>query len=87
MLAKLNKPSTGFETLIMGFYRLEERLSETVLEQFIKHCTHLTKFRMVQWEESLPEQDRLNVLDLISRILEEQSEPKLQEIFFNRVSS
>ena len=87
MLAKLNKPKTGFESLTLGFNQLEERLSETVLEQFVQHCRHLTKFEMAKCEELLHEQDRLNVLDFTTRILDEQSAPKLKEIYLTGLSS
>ena len=35
VISKLNKPVTGFEKLTLGFAKLDEKLSETVLDQFV----------------------------------------------------
>lgn len=35
VISKLNKPDTGFEKLTLGFVKLDEKLSETVLDQFV----------------------------------------------------
>ena len=35
VISKLKKPATGFECIEFGFFKLDEKLSETVLEQFI----------------------------------------------------
>ena len=41
MFSKLKKPDTGFEKIVLGFSRLDEKVSETVLDQFSQHAKNL----------------------------------------------
>ena len=70
VISKLNKPATGFESIKLYFKKLDEELSETVVDQLVKHCQHLQVLKIEAYH-SLTEEDRLNVLSFTSRIIEE----------------
>lgn len=75
LLSRLNKPENGFKELSLSFQKLDEKVSETVLEQFLQHVKHLELLEMgSQSPQGLPEvdqeADRQNIQELASRILE-----------------
>ena len=41
VISKLRKPDSGFEKLELEFIKLDEPVSETVLNQFVQHIKHL----------------------------------------------
>ena len=41
VILKLDKPNIGFESIDLGFCKLDEKVSETVLDQFVQHAKHL----------------------------------------------
>ena len=55
------------------------------MDQLMYHVKHLKRFSMQA--QDLPETDRLNVLELASRIMEEQEEPVMQELMLNELGS
>ena len=69
VISKLKKPDTGLEKLGFEFLKLDEKLSDTVLDQFVQHAKLLKVLKVVGL--NLPESDKLNVLELASRILED----------------
>ena len=79
----------------MGFHKLEEKVSDTVVEQFLQHCSHLKELKMFgmadyRWPEKdnpPSESDRLNILALVSKIIDGQDEPSLKKLSLNRLSS
>ena len=91
VLSKLNKPTTGFEKLEVQFNKLEEKMSSTVVDQFALHCQHLQQLTMSGYYlEEDQDQDRLNNIDLIVRILDAQTNDKMKVLkiygFYNRVN-
>ena len=86
VISKLKKPDTGFEGITLVFYKLDKKLSETVFDQFVQHAKQLKAFSMYGYDD-LPETDEPNVLELASRILEEQEEPVIQKLDLARLSS
>ena len=75
LLSRLNKPENGFKELSLSFQKLDEKVSETVLEQFLQHVKHLELLEMASvLPQGLPEvdqeADRQNIQELASRILE-----------------
>ena len=59
--SKLNKPDTGFEKIVMTFFKLDEKVSETVVDQFVQHSKNLKQLE-IKGLKDLPESDKLNVL-------------------------
>ena len=41
VISKLEKPDTGFEKISFSFSKLDDKVSETVLNQFVQHTKHL----------------------------------------------
>ena len=41
VITKLDKPDTGFENVKLSFNRLDEKVSDTVVDQFSQHVKHL----------------------------------------------
>ena len=41
VISKLNKPDTGFEKVDLVFVKLDEKISDTVVDQFSQHVKHL----------------------------------------------
>ena len=68
VISKLNKPVTGFEKIELRFSKLDEKLSDTVLDQFVKSTQQLKVLTLS--DQGLPEIERLNVLELASSIIE-----------------
>ena len=60
----------------MTFHKLDEKVSETVLDQFLHHAKHLDSV-MIGGKIDLPEADKLNVVDLASKIIEVQEEASI----------
>ena len=60
-----------------------------MLDQFVKLIKHLKVLKMCGWQESgmVPEADRLNMLEVFSRFIEEQEEPIMQVLCFYGISS
>ena len=79
VICKLNKPDTGFEEVAFSFSRLDEKVSETVLNQFLPHAKHLKEMYFEGYDD-LPEEDKLNVLDLATKIIEEQEESSIEKL-------
>ena len=69
IISKLNKPDTGFALLEFSFSKLDEKVSETVVDQLVQQTKNLKTLR-ISGADDLPETDRLNVLDLSSRLIE-----------------
>ena len=46
VISKLNKPDTGFEKIELGFSKLEQKVSETVLDQFVQYAKHLKELKI-----------------------------------------
>ena len=57
-----------------------------MIDQFVQHTKYLYELN-VSGKQDLPETDKLNVLELASRILEEQDEPMLQDLTLSMLSS
>ena len=47
LISTLKKPEHGFEKLALNFNELEEKVSPTVLDQFVSHCQHLQEFSTI----------------------------------------
>ena len=75
VISKLKKPATGFEKVEFSFRKLDEKLSETVFDQFLPHAKQLRVFGTTGI--GLQETERLNLIELAYRIIEEQEEPIL----------
>ena len=58
--------------MYFSFSKLDEKLSETVLDQFVQHIRNL-KILSIEGKDLL-ETDRIQVLQFASRIIEEQEE-------------
>ena len=86
VISKLNKMAFGFQYIKLEFCKLDEKLSETVIDQFVQHTKYLYELN-VSGKQDLPETDKPNVLELASRILEEQDEPMLQDLTLSMLSS
>ena len=41
LISRLPKPETGFENLRLAFQKLEEKIDEAVLDNFVKSCQNL----------------------------------------------
>ena len=66
--------------MYFSFSKLDEKLSETVLDQFVQHIRNL-KILSIEGKDLL-ETDRIQVLQFASRIIEEQEESEKQEELF-----
>ena len=85
LLSRLNKPENGFKELSLSFQKLDQKVSETVLEQFLQHVKHLELLEMGSISpQGLPEvdqeADRPNIQELASRILEVQEDNNLRKL-------
>ena len=87
LISTLKKPEHGFEKLALNFNELEEKVSPTVLDQFVSHCQHLQEFSTIVQPAFTGETGRQNVCELISRIIDEQRETAMQALSFRGYSS
>ena len=71
VISKLKKPDSGFESIYMTFFKLEDKVSETVLDQFSQHAKYLKELSIYGERDDLPEVDKPNIADLATKILEE----------------
>ena len=70
VISKLRKPETGFEQVDLNFHKLDERISETVIDQFTKDTKQLKKLQISAYNDLL-EADRPNLLELAAKIIED----------------
>lgn len=63
VIERLYKPDTGFEKILFSFHKLDERVSDTVVDQFLPHTKHVQNL-VIQGLDDLPETDRQNVVEL-----------------------
>ena len=68
VISKLKKPDTGFEAIYLGFDKLDKKISETVLDQFVQHAKNIKELIIEGYD--LPEADKPNVADLATKIIE-----------------
>ena len=80
-LATINKKPNGFEKLTFWCWNtLDEKVSQTVVDQFAQHCRHLKKLEVAgsdAFDEKFgfkTEADRRNMCDLVAKILDVQAE-------------
>ena len=81
VLSTLNKPPSGFRKL--QFYqwsKLDTEVSPTVIDQFMEHCRHLQSLSINGYYLNQYEADRLNMCDLVSKIIDVQAEDKLDSL-------
>ena len=83
-LAKIKKSERGLQSLTFSFLKLEEKVNEAVLDQFMQGCKHLKELS-IRCEEYLPETDRQNVLEIASKILEDQAEPEIKKLILTKL--
>ena len=73
-ISRLPVSETGFEKLVLGFYKLEEpeMFNDDILDQFAQHCKSLKELRVhrVKQTDEDAEKDRLSVVQLVTSILE-----------------
>ena len=69
VISKLKKPDIGFESIELRFCKLEEKVSETVLDQFVQHAKHLKELCIEGYRLGV---DKPNLSDLATKIIEEQ---------------
>ena len=80
VLSALQKPPTGFSKLKFDFWKtLGERVSPTVIDQFAQHCHNLQTLH-VSGQELRTEEDRVNLCDLASRMLDVQVEDQMDSL-------
>ena len=88
MISKLKKPENGFEEIELTFKKLDEKLSETVVDQFLRHVRYLKRLAIFgEDSSSCEEADKLNILELATKIIEEQEEPMIKKLSLSRISS
>ena len=81
-LATLDKPLTGFSKVtLVDWNTLDEKVSDTVVDQFTQHCRHLIELE-IDGKKLNTETDRLNKMDLVARILDAQASDKMQKLTF-----
>ena len=81
-IAKLDKPLTGFSRVtLVDWDTLDEKVSDTVVDQFTQNCRHLIKLK-IDGKKLNTETDRLNKMDLVAKILDAQAEDKMQKLTF-----
>lgn len=69
VLSKLIKtPETGLEMVVLTFFKLDEKVSETVVDQFTRHTTQLKTFTVDAIGDA-PEADKQNMADLAARVI------------------
>ena len=85
LLSKLKKPDTGFERIGLLFSKLDEKVSETVLDQFVQDNKHLKELYIGGYD--LPEADRPNVADLATKVIEGQKESSMEKLTLHGLSS
>ena len=75
----------GFKTLTFAeILKMEEKLSDTVVDQFVQHCKHLEKLELEGADEQkVSETDLMNTLDFFARVLEAQEDDKMQTLKVN----
>ena len=62
-------PDTGFEHLNFNFDELNEKVSDTVVDQFVQQAKNLQEL-IISGGDAIPEKDRQNVVELTSRLIE-----------------
>ena len=81
VLSTLNKPPTGFRKLqIYEWWKLGTKVSPTVVDQFLEHCRHLQSLTINANYLHQHEADRLNMCDLVSKIIDVQADDKLDSL-------
>ena len=88
VLSNLNKPPTGFENLTFrDWCKLDEKVSQTVIDQFASHCQHMQELQIDGFLlES--ETDRKNMCDLVAKIFDSQADNQMKRLeiysFYNK---
>ena len=59
---------------------MEEKLSDTVLNQFAEHCKHLKEFKVLSDDEGFNDQNRASMMDLVTKILEQQEGNQMERL-------
>ena len=85
--AQLNIPKTGLDEFkLEGVYDLEERLDETVIDQFAVHCKSLIRLSICNMKTKLPKPVYLQVVELATLLVESQEDSRMEELDFTRMS-
>ena len=85
VVSKLKKPETGFEKVELRFKKMDEKIKETVVDQFVRHANQLKELIIIGG--SVPELDKANVADLAAAILEAQEEIHMERLCLHGISS
>ena len=80
VLSTLNKPPTGFDKLELSFKILDQKVSQTILDQFTNHCRQLKELDISTYGLESREEDELNLCDLAVRILEAQTMDNMESL-------
>lgn len=82
VLSRHIDPEKGLTALLISdMYKMDERLSDTVVEQFALHCKNLEELTLEGSDrDKLPASDRPNLVDFFARILEEQKDDKMKKL-------
>ena len=86
VLSKLKKPDTGFEKVVLIFEKLDAKVKETVVDQFVRHAKQLKRL-FIEGSSDIPDADKVNVADLAIAILEAQEEIHMDKLALKGISS
>ena len=84
VISKLKKPDNGFEILKLGFCKLDEKISDTAVDQLSQHANQLMRLE-IYGEEDLQEADKQNVVDFAAKMVESQE--CIEELMLENIST
>ena len=70
----------------MEFSKLDERVKETVINQFVRHANHLKEL-ILEGGYRIPEADKGNIANLAAAILEAQEQVHMETLSLRGISS
>ena len=81
VLSKLKTPITGLDFLQLEFCKLDEKVKDTVADQFVRHANKLKGLDISGSLLDLSESDKVNVAEFAATILEAQEEINMKLLF------